>query len=59
MDNHFASVRFSRTQPREWRDIPFSDDRAWLRDLRDATLAGILWIALFALSIWSISESMK
>jgi hypothetical protein len=55
--DHISNTRFARTQPREWRDVPFSDEHA----IKKTVLRGIGWTlficAIFALSLWSISES--
>ena len=57
--NRFEGLRFARTQPPEWRAIPFADEGVKWRTV--GKVAGIiaLWVALFALSLWSISMSAK
>lgn len=47
---------FPRTQPREWREQPFEDTRVQWRLWFKVFGIIFLWIALFALSLWSIAQ---
>jgi hypothetical protein len=57
--NHFASMRFPRTQPAAWKDTPFADERGEMRTILKVIGIGMLWIALLALSVWSINDSVS
>ena len=56
--NQFSGVRFARTQPREWKDIPFDSELKPWRITLKAIVIVLLWSALFGVSMWSISQSM-
>lgn len=54
--NQFANGRFARTQPREWRYIPFaSERRPWRAALRAIGIV-LLYAVVFGVSLWAISE---
>ena len=57
--NRHSGLIFDRTQPREWRDIPFADDKVRWRPILKGIVIAFLWAALFGLSLWSISQSVQ
>jgi hypothetical protein len=57
-ENQFANGRFPRTEPREWQHIPFADGRKPRLTLKHVAIA-LMWAGLFALSIWSINDSIS
>lgn len=56
--NQYNGIYFERTQPRAWRNTPFEDSRInWRLYLKVVGIAA-MWIALLALSLWSISQTV-
>lgn len=56
--NQFGSMRFSRTQPRQWRNTPFAGDtKIWPIVLR-VVCGALMWLGLFGLSLWSIAQQV-
>jgi len=49
---------FHRTQPREWKNIPFTNERTNYKTALHVVGIVLLWIGIFALSIWSISAQV-
>ncbi len=49
--NRSAGLTFARTQPREWRDIPFEGERSsWAAIIRGIGVA-LAVVAVFSLSL--------
>lgn len=56
--NRFDGLYFPRTQPREWRNIPFDTGKRKLRWLKIIGYA-LLWTSIAYVSLWSISQSTQ
>ena len=54
----FVGIRFERTQPREWRSIPFDTEQPKKRWLKIIGYA-LLWMAIAYVALWSISQSAQ
>jgi len=56
--NQFANGRFCRTEPREWRYLPFAGGRLWWHGWPRFIGWCVFWGALFGLSLWSIAQQV-
>ncbi len=57
--NQFANGRFARTQPREWKDLPWAGEKKLGREVLRVVGMALFWAGLLGLSLWSISQSVQ
>lgn len=57
--NQFDGLNFPRTQPYEWRNIPFEGEHKISGVVLKVIGIALLWVAVFGMSMWSINESIS
>ena len=55
--NQFGNGRFARTEPKEWRHVPFAGKVRILPRVRNVILWAIFYVALFGIGLLAIAQS--
>lgn len=54
-----GNFTFARTQPREWRDIPFAGERKLSRTVLRTIGVVLIYAAVFGVALWSIAQQVR